>query len=37
MPREPTREDMKKAEKEIGRNIPEGMKGEDDADPARDS
>jgi hypothetical protein len=33
--REPTREDLKKEEREIGANIPEGMKGEDDSDAAR--
>lgn len=30
--RTPTREEMRKDEKEIGENIPEAMKGEDDED-----
>jgi hypothetical protein len=33
--REPTRDDLRKEEREIGANIPEGMKGEDDSDSAR--
>lgn len=37
MPRGPTKDDLKKDEKEIGANIPEAMKGEDDADSARGS
>ncbi|GEM_PF-5830432 len=34
--REPTQKDLREEEKEIGANIPQGMKGEDDADSARD-
>ena len=33
--RAPSPEAMQKQEKEIGKNIPDGMKGEDDADSAR--
>ncbi|MEA3201827.1 MAG: hypothetical protein QOE90_3255 [Thermoplasmata archaeon] len=35
MPKERTKDDLRKDEKEIGTNIPEAMKGEDDADSAR--
>jgi hypothetical protein len=33
--RDRTRDDLRKEEREIGANIPEGMKGEDDSDSAR--
>jgi hypothetical protein len=30
--RDPTREDMRRAEKEVGQNLPDEMVGEDDGD-----
>lgn len=35
MPKEPTRKDLERAEREVGDNIPDAMVGEDDGDVRR--